>query len=216
MRGRVRVGVAARERATRERVVREGARREGDGWAGGRGRGEGSHLLDGGQRQLIQRRHVRRQLVIIELGNLHDALVRGHLDVLAFRLRPFAHRLHDVVALVLDLEVGLDELERIEKRLCAREPHLLVCLVLAHPLDHRREDQVGLRLERRRINLLAHEAKRLERALLEEVVACGGNVVDEPLDELRPRVLRQLNHADRRHDLCRRVTRRALRARKRA
>ena len=48
-----------------------------------------------------------------------------------------ADGLHDVVSLHLVVEVGLDELERVEQRVGPRAPDLLVRLVLAHALGGR-------------------------------------------------------------------------------
>mmetsp|Transcript_45309 Transcript_45309/g.142025 ORF Transcript_45309/g.142025 Transcript_45309/m.142025 type:complete len:512 (-) Transcript_45309:357-1892(-) len=130
--------------------------------------------LDGRERELREHVHVRSEVLVVTLGDLRDALEGHHAHARLLALRRLADHLHDHVALVLPLEVGVGELHRVPQRRRRRKPHLVGPRV-AHAADNHRQHLVrrGLRQILTVVGeLLAHVAEGFEARDLHRVREC--------------------------------------------
>ena len=123
-------------------------------------------LLGGLRGQVEDGGYVRRELVVVVLGDADQHFVRRLPHAHVGARRALARHLHDVVALMLPLEVLLGEVHRVRQRHRRGEPHLDIRLLLAHAGEDGGEHGVHLPLAQViRVDLLADVPQRLERRL---------------------------------------------------
>mmetsp|Transcript_10598 Transcript_10598/g.27224 ORF Transcript_10598/g.27224 Transcript_10598/m.27224 type:complete len:857 (-) Transcript_10598:238-2808(-) len=165
-------------------------------------------LLDRLLRELVDGGDVAGQLVVVQRGDGHEALVRLDAHLLLRAHAALADDLHDVVALVLLLKVLVRKLERVAQRGGGGQADGEVGLLLPHAVHHSRQDAVDRLLVEHLLldgrHLLADVAQRVQRRLLQHAVGrLLLHVAQQIADQVGPLVADELHCRNLRDDLRR-------------